>query len=66
MATIKRDMLTASNEWARHLRPYQKRQFWRGERDAGKQDAKQRIDETASLNAIDAEIDWICSYYDYD
>jgi len=34
MSTKKRGLLTVSGEWARHLRPYGRRQFWRGERMA--------------------------------
>ena len=34
MSTKKRGVLTVSGEWARHLRPYGRRQFWRGERMA--------------------------------
>ena len=34
MSTKKKGMLTVSKEWARHLRPYGRRQFWSAERMA--------------------------------
>lgn len=34
MASKKKGHLTASSEWARHLRPVMKRWFWKGERSA--------------------------------
>jgi len=34
MSTKKKGMLTVSGEWARHLRPWGRRQFWSGERAA--------------------------------
>lgn len=43
MSTKKKGILTVSGEWARHLRPYGRRQFWSTERIAVRQ-------------AIDAEI----------
>lgn len=36
MATVKKGMLTASGEWAKHLRPFLKRAFWKAERRAAK------------------------------
>lgn len=32
MSTKKKGMLTVSGEWAKHLRPYGRRQFWGSER----------------------------------
>jgi hypothetical protein len=40
MATVKKGILTRSPQWARHLRRYWKRVFWKGERKAAKQDAR--------------------------
>jgi hypothetical protein len=37
MSTVKKGMLTASGEWARHLRRWGKRIFWHGERAAERQ-----------------------------
>lgn len=44
MASVKKGFLTASLEWARHLRSY-KRVFWKKERKEAKQEAKRRVDE---------------------
>lgn len=66
MSTIKKGILTHAGEWAKHLRPWGKRQFWQGERRAAAEDAKARVEETASINAIDAEIDWIAEMHEYD
>lgn len=40
MATIKKGTLTQAHEWWVHLRPYNKRQFWKGERRAAKHEAE--------------------------
>ncbi len=40
MATKKKGMLSASKEWAKHLRKRMKRQFWKGERYAQKKQIK--------------------------
>ncbi len=40
MATVKKGMLTVSGEWWKHLR-WTKRVFWKGERQAAKQLARQ-------------------------
>ena len=39
MATKKRGLLTVSGEWARHLRPFWRRLFWRKERQAAQREA---------------------------
>jgi hypothetical protein len=36
MATRKKGTLTTSGEWAKHLRKYNKRKFWKGERKEAK------------------------------
>ncbi|MBW8243382.1 MULTISPECIES: hypothetical protein [Flavobacteriaceae] len=36
MRTGTKRMLTASGEWAKHLRPFRKRVFWKAERQAQK------------------------------
>ena len=37
MAHKRKGQLTTSSEWAKHLRKFLKRQFWKGERKAGKE-----------------------------
>ncbi len=47
MATKKKGVLTRAGEWWRHLRPYNKRRFWKAERRAAQRDARtQHIHET--------------------
>ncbi len=36
MANKRKGQLTTSKEWAKHLRKFWQRQFWKGERTAGK------------------------------
>lgn len=45
MATKKRGLLTLSGEWARHLRPFWRRLFWRGERRAVRRDIRSQLTE---------------------
>ena len=40
MATKKKGILTTSPEWAKHLRKYLKRKFWRNERNASKSEIR--------------------------
>lgn len=40
MSTKKKGLLTISGEWAKHLRKWGKKAFWRGERKAGKKIVK--------------------------
>lgn len=37
MAHKKKGQLTVSGEWAKHLRKQKRNQFWKGERNAGKE-----------------------------
>lgn len=46
MATVKKGILAASLEWARHLRPFYKRRFWRKHRRAETSEAKTQLHET--------------------
>jgi hypothetical protein len=39
MSTKKQGLLTVSGEWAKHLRKWAKRKFWKKERKAAKQNA---------------------------
>ncbi|WOE75424.1 hypothetical protein [Alterisphingorhabdus coralli] len=43
MATKKKGQLTVSPEWAKHLRAFAKRQFWRGERRAGQNEIRKEV-----------------------
>ena len=45
MAHIHIGQLTATKEWARHLRPWWKRDFWKRERKAARIEATIRIAE---------------------
>ena len=45
MAHIHVGQLTATKEWAKHLRPFWKRDFWKRERKAGRQNAADRARE---------------------
>jgi len=40
MANKRKGQLTTTSEWAKHLRKYLKRKFWKAERKAGKQQIK--------------------------
>ncbi len=50
MTHKRKDQLTVSGEWARHLRPRKRRVFWKGERQAERQliDDEARALETAA------------------
>lgn len=43
MATNKQGHLTAAKAWARHLRPFFKRAFWKAERRAAKREARSNV-----------------------
>ena len=50
MTRKRKGQLTVSGEWHRHLRPWLRRVFWKGERQAEKQlvrDDEQRVDPAA-------------------
>lgn len=55
MATVKKGILTSPPIWARHLRPWGKRLFWKMERKEAGRDAQERVAETAAIRAIEAE-----------
>jgi hypothetical protein len=42
MSTKKKGLLTTSGEWAKHLRPYLKRRFWKTERATARKLAQRR------------------------
>jgi hypothetical protein len=49
MATKKKGTLRTSGEWAKHLRKYHKRKFWKGERkEAKKTQGSSEIDVAQS------------------
>ena len=43
MSHKRKGQLTVSGEWAKHLRKFWRRQFWKGERIAGKRGIKNEI-----------------------
>lgn len=45
MSTKKKGLLTTSGEWARHLRKFGKRIFWRGERSSSKEEIIKQLKE---------------------
>jgi hypothetical protein len=45
MSSVKKGFLTSSKEWAKHLRPYWRRLFWKGERKAGTKEARKQVKE---------------------
>jgi hypothetical protein len=58
MATKKKGILTSSPEWWKHLR-WIKRPFWKGERQAVKEDIKKTLrDETGNDYEPYEEYDW--------
>lgn len=60
MAHIRKGQLTATKEWAAHLRPYWKRQFWGQERVAEREDINQQLRE----NFVDNQHKLIKGYRD--
>jgi hypothetical protein len=45
MGSNKKGVLTKCQEWAKHLRPFNKRVFWSKERSLTKKDINNRIKE---------------------
>jgi hypothetical protein len=45
MSHKKKGQLTTATEWAKHLRKYLRRQFWKGERKAVKNMIRKDLDE---------------------
>lgn len=45
MSNKKKGQLTSSGEWAKHLRKFLRRQFWKGERKAGQKLIRKELDE---------------------
>jgi hypothetical protein len=45
MSHKRKGQLTVSGEWAKHLRKFRRRQFWKGERTAGKKLVKTETKE---------------------
>ena len=51
MANKKKGNLTTSGEWAKHLRGYLKRQFWKGERIASKKFINSEVGQMSILDS---------------
>jgi hypothetical protein len=45
MSHKQKGQLTTTSEWAKHLRKFGKRQFWKGERTEGKAVAKKELEQ---------------------
>jgi hypothetical protein len=55
MSNKRRGQLTVSGEWAKHLRPFFRRAFWKGERQAAKDVASKEQDACPqSIQEIEA------------
>jgi hypothetical protein len=48
MAHKRKGQLTITKEWAKHLRKFLRRQFWKGERNAGKKIIRQELENKNS------------------
>ena len=60
MATVKRGVLTSAGEWWKHLR-WKKREFWKAERQAEKDEAAEQLDELLDKITPEnrqGEVDW--------
>ncbi len=53
MAHKQKGQLTTSGEWAKHLRGFLKRQFWKGERNAAKTMIRDEIKDFTHLTYMD-------------
>lgn len=45
MSSVKKGYLTTPLEWAKHLRPWGRRQFWGKHRKAEKQEGEEQLQE---------------------
>ena len=43
MSTVKQGILSKAREWAKHLRPWGKKEFWGRERQKTKSDINKRL-----------------------
>jgi hypothetical protein len=65
MAHKRKGQMTVSGEWARHLRPFWRRAFWKGERQAAKEVGRDALFEAigpeqifhATVEALVAELE---------
>ena len=48
MSSTKKGQVTASEEWAAHLRPTGKRVYWKGERKAARLDAEALVKDVSA------------------
>ncbi len=56
MAHKRKGQLTTSGEWAKHLRGFLKRQFWKGERNAAKSMIHKEIETLSHLTYNDYDV----------
>lgn len=56
MANVKQHNLVGAREWWKHLRPFNKRQFWKSERAAGDADTANRLDDDYPYEDLMADI----------
>ena len=49
MSHKRKEQLTVSGEWAKHLRKFRRRQFWKGEHTAGKVSLKLKLKRFAKF-----------------
>lgn len=63
MATVKKGTLTRAGEWWVHLRPYGKRDFWKGERKAAKAFAKTAMDTQYDTPEAEAAMAAMADWY---
>jgi hypothetical protein len=52
MSNKKKGQLTVATEWAKHLRKFLRRKFWKGERKAAQKLIKQELNEKNSNNML--------------
>ena len=56
MAYKRKGHLTVTGEWAKHLRKFWRRQYWKGERNAGKKAALKEIVDKAIEKGLKSRI----------
>ncbi len=52
MSNKKKGQLTVATEWAKHLRKFLRRKFWKGERKAVQKFIKKELNEKTSDNVL--------------
>lgn len=56
MSTVKKGMLTNARDWAKHLRWYGHKLFWRGERQAQRADIAERLEDDYTPEEADGDV----------